>query len=311
MTIPPDPQPGVLLVADIHASPEEAIAIVLDYPARSLILATMTGESNRARTNENSQRTPPAAPGDDGGETLRPVSFLGLPSDSFSGGTIESGVDPFLEQFRHILLAAGTTLDRATTAPQAHNECVRAREILQDLANWAIQAQIFRSGQDARVLLKVPNGVAEIAIELGRIGRRLVYHGQMVDTTGVGKVADPDPGSAGLPSQSSAQRFTAAALNGADKAVLIVLERARRETPPQARSADEIRRRAKEAGLDVFRDADHARRAVYSLRDRKWPIPNALNGTGYRLDLPLLELCPDLAGVLEAPPPTRDQSTTN
>jgi len=92
----------------------------------------------------------------------------------------------------------------------------------------------------------------------------------------------------------------AATLNEPDRAVLLVLEIVRREQPPRALSGGEIRQMSTDSHLYEFRDADHARRTIYSLRNRGVPIPNTQNGTGYSLGRPLSALCPELEASVVA-----------
>jgi hypothetical protein len=105
--------------------------------------------------------------------------------------------------------------------------------------------------------------------------------------------------------------FDAAALSQSDTGVLLALGLAARRTPPRGLTAGEIKKVARENRLTSFRDDDHVRRTIYSLRDRGWPIENALNGTGYRLTKLLNELCVPLAQMLGQILPIDNQSTTN
>ena len=120
---------------------------------------------------------------------------------------------------------------------------------------------------------------------------------------------EPPPPSPTPPTEERC--FLAAELGDSDRGVLLSLELARRRTPPEALTAAEIKRLAEDRKFTSFRDADHVRRTVYSLRDRTWPIPNAMNGTGYRLGKSLNDLCPELARVLDAPASTDNQSSSN
>jgi hypothetical protein len=104
--------------------------------------------------------------------------------------------------------------------------------------------------------------------------------------------------------------FSAAELVDTKQAVVLALERARRRSPPEGLTADQIRRVADKQGPATFRDADQVSRTIYALRDEGWPIPNS-QAAGYRLGRPLAELCPALAKLLDPPSPTDNQLTTN
>lgn len=105
--------------------------------------------------------------------------------------------------------------------------------------------------------------------------------------------------------------FDAAALNDSDQGVLLALGIAAIRTPPEGLTAGEIKSLAEKRKLPSFRDADHVRQTIKSLKRREWPIENARNGAGYRLARPLQELCPALAKLLEGTRPIDDQSSTN
>lgn len=90
-------------------------------------------------------------------------------------------------------------------------------------------------------------------------------------------------------------------LSSPERAVLIALERARRESPPRALDAGELLKFC--GGLPSgqrheFRDADHVRDTVYGLRKRKIQIPNPRNKSGYALERPLEVTVPDLAASI-------------
>lgn len=90
-------------------------------------------------------------------------------------------------------------------------------------------------------------------------------------------------------------------LSSPERAVLIALEQARRQSPSRALDASDIRRdcaRLSNGQLHTFRDDDHVRRTIYRLRKKRIGIPNPSNKSGYSLELRLEETVPDLAASI-------------
>ncbi len=182
ITVPPDEQPGTLLVVDVPVSPDQAITFALENPVRALFVASYFGHEVRrglpagaptsnplSSVSSPEEDTPPNPPA----RALRPVCFNGLPVDNYAGGVILRDTDIVVHQFRALLSAATVRLDHYRGDPLATSDRIRAREIIYDLTKWALRIQVVRSGQDANASLTVPMDVGAAAFELARIGRRL------------------------------------------------------------------------------------------------------------------------------------------
>ncbi len=97
-------------------------------------------------------------------------------------------------------------------------------------------------------------------------------------------------------------KLSAAQLNAAEKALLIALERARRENPPRALGAKQLRLHcAACSGIEKqkFRDDAHVQLILSGLRKRGIEIPNPRNKSGYSLATELKTSVPDLAKAIE------------
>ncbi len=89
---------------------------------------------------------------------------------------IARDADFIVQQFRALLSAATDCLDRFRGDPLAHDERIRAREIIGDLNSWALRVQVTRSGQDSKAGLEIPENIGSAGFELARIGRRLPHY---------------------------------------------------------------------------------------------------------------------------------------
>ena len=97
-------------------------------------------------------------------------------------------------------------------------------------------------------------------------------------------------------------KLSAAELNAPARALLIALERARREKPPSALSAKQLRQNcSRSSGIEKheFRNDDHVQRVVAELRKLGIKIRNPRNRSGYSLGSKLEAVVPDLAKAIE------------
>ncbi len=129
---------GVLLTADTLPSAAEEVENALANPAGSLSRAMYVGRT--------------------------------------TAGTIRFGADILLHQFSYLVAVAFEVLNRFAGVDRGLPERVRARELLDYLAEWASWAMRERSGNDAAAPLKVPAEVARASVKLAVLGRRLRHY---------------------------------------------------------------------------------------------------------------------------------------
>ena len=192
-----------------------------------------------------------------------------------SAGTITFAADLVLAQLQHQIHIANLQLDGMSVNAPSLAERVRARELLGTLLMWVQQAMMMRSGEHASAHLEVPQGTADAAVELARLGGRLRHYlREMV------LARSPKKEGGGESALSDLKVPEVSALTKRERKILEILAD---QPAGQGLTGMQILNELPGRGLHGMTQSDLTTRLIRSLRKDGWNLSNRRNGAGYYL----------------------------